>query len=199
MIGDYRKFADVLCDAVREFQRTGKEQFIYCDDNWNIYYLDDPNNKDGQILEVHVINLDDLGLQIDASNRDILLAYSNNPWYGMDTEYIYIYYLDGVMFDDDESVILTPDWVLLDWADGYTYSTISQAIQAAHALEANPFDNLGDIPPVEHDWEAVVALMDDNIREHIHRYIDDGVSNAEFLAAYRRLHKAIYGQEFLIN
>lgn len=47
-------------------------------------------------------------------------------------------------------------------------------------------------------FEAIVCLMDDEIREEVHMELAP-CTDAEFLEAYREKHFAKYGEEFTIN
>lgn len=47
-------------------------------------------------------------------------------------------------------------------------------------------------------FQAIVSLMDDEIREELHRELAP-CTDAEFLEAYREKHFAKYGEEFTIN
>ena len=51
-----------------------------------------------------------------------------------------------------------------------------------------------DVP----NWDAVVELMDDDLREQVHAELSP-CSEAEFLARYSELHEQKYGEPFEIN
>ena len=50
-----------------------------------------------------------------------------------------------------------------------------------------------------HDADAVIALMDGEIREELHFAATDWASEQEFLDTYCALHAAKYGEDFVVN
>lgn len=48
------------------------------------------------------------------------------------------------------------------------------------------------------DWDAIVNLMDDELREQVHAELAP-CSNEEFLTRYLELHEQKFGEEFTVN
>jgi hypothetical protein len=48
-------------------------------------------------------------------------------------------------------------------------------------------------------YDATVELMDDSIREDLHRVMADEASESEFLTAYCDAHRREYDEEFEVN
>lgn len=48
----------------------------------------------------------------------------------------------------------------------------------------------------DYDWLAIVALMDDELREQVHAELAP-CSKQEFLTRYKELHFEKYGEEFV--
>lgn len=48
------------------------------------------------------------------------------------------------------------------------------------------------------DFDAVVELMDDNIREEMHAYYD-AISDQDFVDEYCRRHKDKFGEHFTVS
>lgn len=55
-----------------------------------------------------------------------------------------------------------------------------------------------ELDMIEAHWDAIVALMDDEVREALHDEIAP-CSREEFLEAYEAAHLKKYGERFIFN
>lgn len=51
----------------------------------------------------------------------------------------------------------------------------------------------------EFDFDAVVSLMDNDVRETIHSSFESDPTEQEFVDAYRAEHERVFGEEFIVN
>lgn len=77
---------------------------------------------------------------------------------------------------------------------GYGYGNCNHSEQIADILEI-----LGDEPnPIIAHWDAIVELMDDELREQVHDELAP-CTEEEFFARYCELHEQKYGEPFEFN